>query len=194
VHREDAKGRVFSAPHGERLVDGAGIDGYWLLAFHQIHRHVERVRARRHHRGQVLALIGLADRGDRHHAVHECASDHRGNLADFAAGELALDRLEAPPEAVGVAHHGVDPRFLDRLEYPRRVPGRPRLFDEQVEPALARGQQRADMGVLVGRNDRRRDFRALQQLVVVGGEEIGPCVFGEFLADLRIGPRQPMPG
>jgi hypothetical protein len=87
------------------------------------------------------------------------------------------------------------PGFLDRLERPRRLPGvsRQRLFNEQVELALAGGQQRTDMGVLVGRNDRRRDLGTLQQLVVVGGEEIGLCVLGEFLADLRVGVAQAEP-
>src|ERR1700688_4807182 len=49
------------------------------------------------------------------------------------------------------------------------------------------------MGVLVGRDDRRGDLGALQQLVVVGGEEIGPGVGGEFLADLGIGVAQAEP-
>jgi hypothetical protein len=49
------------------------------------------------------------------------------------------------------------------------------------------------MGVLVGRNDRRCDLGTLQQLVVVGGEEIGLGVFDEFLADLRIGVAQAEP-
>ena len=153
------------------------------------------MRARHHHRGQVLALIGLADGGDRDHAVHEGARDHRGDLADFAARKLALDRLEAPPEPVGVAHHGVDAGVFDRLQHPGGVPGigRQRLFDEQIEPALAGGQQRADMGVLVGRDDRRRDLRALQQLVVVGGEEIGLGVLGKPLTDLRVGVAQAEP-
>jgi hypothetical protein len=49
------------------------------------------------------------------------------------------------------------------------------------------------MGVLVGRNDRRGDLRALQQFVVVGGEGIGLGVLGEFLSDLRVGVAQAEP-
>src|SRR5450756_1125747 len=49
------------------------------------------------------------------------------------------------------------------------------------------------MGVLVGRDDRGRDLGALQQLVVVGGEEIGFGVLDQFLADLRIGVAQAEP-
>src|SRR5450631_4184251 len=43
------------------------------------------------------------------------------------------------------------------------------------------------MGVLVGGDDRRRHLGALQQLVVIGGEEIGLGVLGEFLSDLGVG-------
>ena len=49
------------------------------------------------------------------------------------------------------------------------------------------------MGVLVGRNDRRGDLRALQQFVVVGGEEVRLGVLRQFLADLGIGVTQAEP-
>ncbi|MGA2997703.1 hypothetical protein [Bradyrhizobium sp.] len=51
--------------------------------------------------------------------------------------------------------------------------------------------------MLVRRDDRGRDLGALQQLVVVGDEEISLGVLGEFLADLGVGvaqASQPMPG
>ena len=51
--------------------------------------------------------------------------------------------------------------------------------------------------LLVRRDDRGRDLGALQQLVVVGDEEISLGVLGEFLADLGVGvaqASQPMPG
>src|SRR5437868_12124763 len=49
------------------------------------------------------------------------------------------------------------------------------------------------MGVLVGCDDRRRDLGALQQLIIVGGEEIGLGVLGEFLADVGVGVAQAKP-
>src|SRR4051794_20818537 len=49
------------------------------------------------------------------------------------------------------------------------------------------------MGVLVGRYDRGGGLGALQQFVVVGGEEVGLGVFGELLADFGVGVAQSEP-
>ena len=195
IHGENAEGGIPGAPHRQRLVDRAGIDRHRRLALHQIHRHVERVGARHHHRRQVRPLVGLADGGDRHHAVHEGAGDYRGDVADLAADELALHRLKTAAKPVGVAHHCIGAGVLDCLQHFCGFfgVGRQRFFDEQVEFALAGRQQRADMRILVGGNDRRGDFGTFQQLVVVGGEKIGHGIGRKLLTDLGIGVAQPEP-
>ena len=152
-----------------------------------------------HHGRQVPAVVGAPQRGERHHAVHEGARDHRGHLADLAGDQALLDREEAAAEALGVADHGVDPRVLDRVQDLLRLArvGGERLLDEQIEAALDRGERRRRMVVLVGRDDHRGDLGAREQLGEALGEEVGAGVGLEALPELRLDvaqASQPTPG
>lgn len=49
------------------------------------------------------------------------------------------------------------------------------------------------MLVFVGGDDRRVDFRAIDELVVIGREKIGIDVFGEFFAKLLLNVAEPDP-
>jgi hypothetical protein len=145
------------------------------LALQQPHHHVEGVGARDDHGRDRLRAVGAAVIVDGDQAVHEGPRGRQRHLAELTGPDLLLGAQETPAEALRVADHRVGARALDRGQDARglRELGRQRLLDQEVDLALDGGENRIDVQMLVGRDDRRADFRPRQELAMVGGDEVG---------------------
>ena len=110
------------------------------------------------------------------------------DLADAALDELLADALEATPEALRVADHGVDLSRFDGPEHALGVEGvgRERLLDEQRVPMLDAGEDRLDVPVLVGGDDHRRDLGTRDQVAEVARSVVRLHVAGERAHDLLV--------
>ena len=148
----------------EHLVDRAGVALDRLFAFEIPHDDVECVRAGNHHRRDRRRIVGALVIVDRDQPIHERARRHHGDVAKRAAPHLLLAGEPFAPEALGIADHGVKLGVGDRLEHARRLRkiGGKRLFDQHRHAALDRRQNRIDVKMLVGGDDRGGHFRPRQ--------------------------------
>ncbi len=92
------------------------------------------------------------------------------------------------PNALRIPDHRVDSGVADRGEDALRIgePGRERLLDQQRQLALDRREDRIDVQVLVGRDDRGRHLGAREQLAVVVCHEVRADFFPDELCPIGL--------
>ena len=163
----------------EHLVDRAGVALDRRLRLHVPHDDVERVGAGDDHRRDRLGIVGALVIVDGDQPVHERARAHQRHVAERAGAHLLLGGEPFAAEALGIAHHRVELGVGDRLEHARGLAeiGGERLLDQHRHAALDAAQDRIDVQVLVGGDDDAGDFRALEQLAIVLGDEVGADLF-----------------
>ena len=163
AHHDHAGGGVDAlVERAQHLVDRARVAFDRRLRFEVPHAHVERVRAGDHHRRDRRRIVGALVVVDRDQPVHEGARCHQRHIPERAGAHLLLAGEPFAAEALRVADHRVDLGVLDDLEHAGglREVGRERLLDQQRNAALGRREDRLDMQVLVGRDDRAGDLGA----------------------------------
>ena len=188
AHGEDAEGRVLCPDRPQDLINRTGIELDRLLSLHQPHRHIQAVGPRYDHRLQVGPLAGPSERGQGDHPIHEGPGRDRRDVPDIAVAESFLDGQKPSPESVGVADHRIDPALPDGVIHPSGILHirREGFFNEQTMPSLHGGEDRTHVVVLIGRDDGRIDFPALEQFPVVCRPEIGICLLGNLLGQRLI--------
>ena len=189
AHHDHAGGGVDAlVERAEHLVDRARIAFDRRLRLEVPHAHVERMRAGDHHRRDRGRIVGALVVVDRDQPVHEGARRHQGHIPERARAHLLLAGEPFAAEALGVADHRVDPGVLDDLQNLGRLRqvGRERLLDQQRNAALGRREDRRDMQVLVGRDDRAGDLGTAQQLDMALRDEIGADPGCDFAGAVRV--------
>ena len=178
VLEDDGSGRGVDslAQRAERLVDRARVELDRLLRLHHPHDDVERVRARDDHRRDLRRIRGALVVVERDQPVHERARADQRHLAEAAGAHLLLRHEPAAAKALRIADDGIDFCFLELLlelsrDSARSVASGFSMSSEM--PLSAGGEDRLDVQVLVGGDDRCGDLRPLQQFPEVRGDEIG---------------------
>ena len=140
------------------------------------------MRSGDHHRRDLGGIVGPLVVVEGHEPVHKGPGSDQGYVAQLAGADLLFRHQPTSAEALRVADHRVHSGFLDGGEDTLGIgePGRERLLDQQRQLALHCGENRLDVQVLVGRDDRGRHLGAREKLAVVLCHEIG----ANFLPDL----------
>ncbi len=186
---DDAGRRVYApAQRPERLVHRAGVDFDRALRLHDPHDHVQRVRAGDHHRRDLGGVVGppVIVQGDE--PVHERPGRDQGHVSELAGADLLLRHQPAAAEALRVPDDRVHSGALDGGEDALRIgePGCERLLDQKRQLALDRSEDRIDVQVLVGRDDRGRHLGPRKQLAVVVGHEVRADLFPDELCAIGL--------
>ena len=186
VHGEQAKGRVLGTEARQDLVRRPRVDAHRGLAFHEPHGHVQAVGTGDHHRRQVLAIAGLLDGGNGHHAIHQCTGYDRMHIADLTGCQPFLDSQETAAKSLRITHAGIHAGLLDGSEDLRRLAGvgGQGLLDEQFVPAIHGRQRRGGVVVLVRQDHRGVYFRPAEQLVERRREIVGVGLLRQFAPGL----------